>query len=590
MSMLGAWRTRATSLLNRYHARRAARARGAAGFVSRPEPRTVGSLARGRQLAAGNLLFAGHLVEAPGHLPWDLRAPDAAFSEDLHGFGWLDDLAAVGDAKARRAAQDWVWGWQARYGRGSGPGWTPDLAGRRIIRLVHHALFLLSGRTPEQSAAFYRMLSAQARFLSRRWRATGPGLARIEALTGFLYAGLSLEGMEAEAETARAALARECDTQVDAQGGIATRSPEELLEVLTLLTWAQSALYEADRRAGPEIAAAIDRIAPTLRALRHADGGLARFHGGGRGLEGRLDQALAASGSRKRRPEGLAMGFARLSAGRTSLILDAAPPPGGRASLNAHASTLAFELTSGRRPLVVNCGSGAVFGDAWRKAGRATPSHSALCLDGYSSARLGAPGQIGAAQRERLTDLPREVPAEISRAPDGLSVQAGHDGYVATHGLTHARTLELTFDGRALAGEDMLFAIEPAHKALFDRRMDAVSLAGLPFQIRFHLHPEVDAEVDLGGTAVSMALRSGEIWIFRHDGSAEMSLDPSVYLEKGRLRPRGAQQIVLSGRAMEYATRVRWSLAKAQETATAIRDLVRDDEDDASTDPNQDSS
>ena len=27
----------------------------------------------------------------------------------------------------------------------------------------------------------------------------------------------------------------------------------------------------------------------TLRALRHADGGLARFHGGGRGIDGRLD-------------------------------------------------------------------------------------------------------------------------------------------------------------------------------------------------------------------------------------------------------------------------------------------------------------
>jgi hypothetical protein len=28
---------------------------------------------------------------------------------------------------------------------------------------------------------------------------------------------------------------------------------------------------------------------------------------------------------------------------------------------------------------------------------------------------------------------------------------------------------------------------------------------------------------------------------------------------------------------MEYATRVRWSLAKAQETAVAVRDLVQDD-------------
>ncbi|MEO0634983.1 MAG: heparinase, partial [Pseudomonadota bacterium] len=53
-------------------------------------------------------------------------------------------------------------------------------------------------------------------------------------------------------------------------------------------------------------------------------------------------------------------------------------------------------------------------------------------------------------------------------------------------------------------------------------------------------------------------------------------LEPSVYLEKGRLKPRAAQQIVLSGLALGYATRVRWSLSKAQETAIGIRDLARD--------------
>ena len=58
------------------------------------------------------------------------------------------------------------------------------------------------------------------------------------------------------------------------------------------------------------------------------------------------------------------------------------------------------------------------------------------------------------------------------------------------------------------------------------------------FAIRFHLHPDVDATLDMGGTAVSMALRSGEIWVFRHDGAAELALEASVYLEKGRLKPR----------------------------------------------------
>ena len=579
MSQARNWRTAHARMMNRMQARMASGVRPADGFVSQPEPRTVGFFARGRQMVAGNLMFAGHLVEAEGRSIWEITAPDPAFEEEIQGFAWLDDLAAVGDSKARTLAQDWLWEWIALYGKGRGPGWTPELTGRRVIRWIHHALFLLRGRKAEDSTLFYAALAAQTRFLAKRAHVAAPGLPRFEAMTGLLYAGLSLQGMEAHVAPAREALGADCARQVDVQGGIPTRNPEELLEVFTLLTWAQQALHEANLSPDPEHDKAIDRIAPTLRTLRHADGGLARFHGGGRGLEGRLDTALASSGNKKRQADGLAMGFARLSAMRTSVIVDAAPPPSGAASAHAHASTLAFELTSGRRPLIVNCGSGGGFGEEWRRAGRATPSHSTLCLQGYSSARLGSARWMGEARRELLEDAPRHVPIQMSHLPESLRFEGGHDGYVTVQGLTHARSLELSLDGRSLRGEDYLVALDASSKKRFDRAMDAMKLAGLPFEIRFHVHPEVDVALDMGGTAVSMALRSGEIWVFQFEGAVDLSLDPSVYLEKGRLRPRATKQIVLSGRAMQYATRIRWSLAKAQETALAVRDLFREEVD-----------
>ena len=566
---------RGTRAMHRVHARISTMARPATGFTSMPEPRTIGLFARGKQLVAGNFLFAGHLVAAPDMSIWDIDVPDEVFGQDLHGFAWLDDLAAVGDTAARERAQIWLWRWIDRFGRGRGPGWTPDLTGRRLIRWISHALFLLRARDAEQSEAFYRSLAQQTIFLSRRWHKTLPGLPRFEALTGLIYAGLALEGMGRHVDPARRALDKECKRQVDAQGGIPTRNPEELLEVFTLLTWAATALGEAGQTVSDAHMQAIERIAPTLRTLRHADGGLARFHGGGRGLEGRLDSALAESTVKTRQADGLAMGYARLSAGRTSVIVDASPPPRGESSVNAHASTLAFELTSGRRSVVVSCGSGASFGEEWRRAGRATPSHSTLSLDGLSSARL---GELGRGWREeQLVDAPRDVPIQMSQAPDGLRFEGGHDGYLRTHGLTHARTLELTFDGRGMAGEDLLVALEDSARRRFDRLMDAHALQGVPFDIRFHLHPDADAELDMGGAAVSIALKSGELWVFRHDAVAQVALEPSVFLEKGRLKPRATKQVVLSGVAMEYATRIRWSLSKAHETSVAIRDLNRDE-------------
>ncbi|GAA6209229.1 heparinase II/III family protein [Cognatishimia sp. WU-CL00825] len=568
---------RYTRFMNRVHARLSTLAQPATLFTSMPEPRAIGVFAKGRQLLAGNFLFAGYLIVRPNTSIWYLQAPDEEFSKEIQGFTWLDDLAAVGDSASRAKAQAWIWEWIDLFGDGKGTGWTPELTGRRLIRWINHAIFLMRGLDKERSDAFYQSLGQQTIFLARRWQSSAHGISRFEALAGLIYAGLALEGMSKHVGPALKALSKECKEQIDSEGGLRTRNPEELLEVFTLLTWVSAALHEAGREPSEIHQKAIEQIAPTLRTLRHSDGGLARFHGGGRGLEGRLDSALAASATKERNADGLSMGYARLSSGRTSVIIDASSPPSDDFSLNAHASTLAFELTSGRRPVIVNCGSGASFGEDWRRAGRATPSHSTLTLDGFSSARLGESGRGKGWRDERLVDVPKEVPIQMSQASDGLRFEGGHDGYLATHGLTHARTLELTFDGRGMVGEDLLLSMSDPSKRQFDRVMDAKSLQGIPYQLRFHLHPDVDATLDMGGAAVSIALKSSEIWVFRHNSGGYLQLEPSVYLEKGRLKPRAAKQIVLSGVAMEYATRIRWSLAKAQDSAIAIRDLNRDE-------------
>jgi uncharacterized heparinase superfamily protein len=551
---------------------RALRALPARGFVAQPEPRTIGLYARGRQLIAGNALFGGQLIEVKAGTLWDIVQPDPGQADDIHGFSWLDDLAAVGDAQARTRAQNWLWDWIARYGAGRGPGWSPDLTGRRLIRWINHALFVLSGRDRAQSDAYYAQVTAQTVFLSWRWQQAAPGLPRFEALVGLVSASLALVGMEKLVGPAVTALSTECGREVDAQGGIPTRNPEELLEVFTLLTWAVQALNEAGQMPPEPLLAAIERITPTLRALRHADGGLARFHSGGRGLEGRLDQALAAAAVKPTATsaQGLAMGFARLQGGRTSVVIDASTPPAGLASALAHASTLAFELTSGRRPLIVSCGSGAPFGPDWRLAGRATASHSTLALEGFSSSRF-KPGS------ELLTDCAGVHHLRLGAGDGGPFFSASHDGWAATHGLSHLRTLTLSADGRRLIGQDALTAATDSQKARFERLMTEGRLAGVGFALRFHLHPDVDATLDMGGNAVSIALKSGEIWVFRHNSQAVLSLDASVYLQKGRLKPRAARQIVLSGRATAFDTPLGWTLAKAQDTALAIRDLDREE-------------
>lgn len=534
----------------------------AKGFARMMEPRSIGLYLRGKQMVAGNFTAGTAAVEAPGKPIWDVPFPDPLARVEIHGFQWLDDLAALGDLRAEERAQAWTVEWIARYGRGQGPGWTPELIGRRLTRWVMQAAILTEGADP---APLLASLSLQLHYLS--------GCAKgVEALSGLIIAALALEGMEALVPPAVAALAKHCEAEIDFGGGVPSRNPEALLDIFTLLTWVGLALGEADHPLPPELSAALERIAPTLRSLRHADGGLARFHDGGRGAEGRLDASLASAGVRPGGGGGadaaMAMGFARLHGGRTTVILDAAPPPPGD---HGHASTCGLELTSGRRPLIVNVGSGSPFGAEWRQAGRATASHSTLAIEGYSSSRLGPSGQGDFAERAEVTAL-RVLPGE-----NGAGVHLVHNGWAATHGLSHVRDLMLTHDGRHLKGIDRLAALSTADKRRFERLAQGRRFTGVKFAIRFHLHPDVEARLDLGGSAVSLTLRSGEIWVFRHDGAAKMTLEASIYLEKSRQRPREAQQIVLSGLAHDFDTQAGWTLAKAQDTPTAIRDLERED-------------
>ena len=512
---------------------------------------------------AGNLVLGGQLVETGGRLPWDLAPPNAAFVDALHGFDWLDDLAAVPGGAGRKTAQDWLAGWLARYKRGRGPGWTADLTGRRQMRLIGHVLFLMNGQRPEDRKAFFDILSRQAGLLQRRWQQTRRGLPRFEALTGLVYSACALTGMETALRPSLRALAQECARNIDGSGGIMTRNPEELLDVFHLLTWVAEVLKATGKPPDPAVSTAIARIAPTLRSLRHADGTLARMHGGGRGAPGRLDGALARSGVRPSRIKGLAMGYARLGGRRVSLIVDAAPPMLGPGSYDAHASTLAFELVSGRQPIVVSAGSGRYFGPTWRRAGRATASHSTLALLGYASARLARGGERHDPDRQDFVSGPTLVEVQEAQMKTAEGIALSHDGWRKTHGLVHLRSLQLDRDGSLLRGEDGLAAMTERDRLTLDKVLARLpGDLGLRYAVRFHLHPDAAAEIDMGGTAVSIQLPNRETWVFRFGGEAKLTLEPSVYLDSARVKPRATKQIVLTGTLTGYGSAVSWTLAR----------------------------
>lgn len=537
-----------------------------------PGPRSLGSVRIGLEMLQGNVKFAGRLVSAPGASIWDIRAPDDAFRVDMHTFEWLDHLTAVASTKSASVARLWVNQWIAKFGRGSGLAWSSDIVGMRQIRFLHHYDDLTRDMSEVDHKRFDTVLSRQARFLAKRWKKSPSGLPRIEGLTALFLSARVMPELKAPMAEMINSLRRQVARSVTKEGSVESRNPEELLHLLTLLIWVRDDLTVMDRDIPAFLNETISNIVPVLRSIRHFDGTLARMQGGDSGLVRGLDRALASSGVRGIESEG-AMGFARITSGRTSMIVDAAKPAKGDASYEAHASTLAMEVNSGRRPLIVSCGSGAPFGEDWRKAGRATPSHSVMGLDGSSSSRLGRTRDILGQKHEQMETRPSKIELHRERHMEYIRLETSHDGYLRSHGVLQGRALEMTIDGSAVAGEDVLLSEDRRARAKFDKLIESAR-KGLAFTLRFHLHPDVDAEFDLELNAYRLTMKSGEVWLFRHDGSCKMALESSVYLSREAIKPTATKQIVLTGVAMSYATRIRWSLAKTPESLRGIRDLA----------------
>lgn len=522
-------------------------------FDHYPEPRSIGSFEVGQELLQGKFVFAGKMVEGSTQTIWSIPAPSEGFTEEMHGFNWLDDLAAVGDKAARQLAQDWVRGWIRYYGDGNGPGWTSALTGQRVLRICAHAKFLFRGLEPDHKADIFTSIARQLNYLGKSWRREKGGQARLEALTGLIFAGVAFADRKHSLTQANKAIGAECARFIDENGAIKTRNPEELMEIFTLLTWVYRTLEDAKVKPDSRILTAIETIAPTMRSLRIGDGSLTRFHGGGRGREGRLDQVLSDSRVRGVRTGELAMGYDRMTAGRVTLLIDCASPPPFEVSQHGHASTLAFEMSSGRLPVVVNCGAGQKFGLEWERVCRATGAHNTIGLGATSSSNIAPEDFVSRTFGERLTDTPQHVIHSREQGLHGNLLVISHDGYVKDFNVIHQRRITLSIDGREIQGVDAFFSHE--------KRANENAKS---FTAHFHLHPDVKAAMSKDGTKILMQLSNRETWEFTQNG-AKFSLEDSVYLDQRNLKPRATKQIVASGAKVEYAGQITWMFKRVQD-------------------------
>lgn len=509
--------------------------------VFRPEDVWPGDAEQANALFRGRYDFGCGVVETRA-APWQAQAPNDHWLETLHGFTWLRHFASSPTDAGRRQVRALVQSW-LDVGQHQPVAWRAPVVARRLTAWATYAPLVLDGSDEAYRLAVLRSAQRAAGYLSRTAGNAAPGLPSLIATCGLVYAGLVLPGGDRRYRRGIALLERAIENQVLPDGGHASRNPAAIAETLAELVGLRRALLASSMPAPSFLLMAIDRLAPMLRFFQHQDGGLAQFNGATEANGDDIDRILATAEARGRpfhhAPHS---GYYRLLGGRTLILIEAGRPPPPFFDQDAHAGCLAFEMSSGRQRLIVNCGEGTSLGAEWRQATRATAAHSTVSIDDKSSCTFRDGGLSHGIARG-----PEHVPSS-RHTQDGRSwVEAEHDGYGPNVGLNHRRRLYLGEDGRDLRGEDTL-SPKPGQRVR----------TGTAFA-RFHLHPTVEAANTDDGDSITLNLPDGETWQFRARGGAT-SLEDSVYVGQGKAA--AARQIVISAPCEADGIALQWALRR----------------------------
>jgi uncharacterized heparinase superfamily protein len=492
----------------------------------------------------GYFALGGKAVQLRGQSPFEIDPPSAPWSRNLMGFGWLRHLraadTALTKANAKALITDWLnfaeRGFPAAAGRNIH---EPRVAARRIISWLSHSPMILD----EASLSFYkRFLSRLSRQAAQLQAAVTEGLqgdARVLAAIALAQCSLCVEGLEGLQRKHGRLLSAELARQILPDGGHVSRNPQLLAELLVDLLPLRQAYAARGVAAPAELDAAMARMMPMLRMMRHGNGELALFNGMGPTAPDLLATVLAYDDGRGLPPMAAAQsGYQRRQAGDCVLVADTGRAPPSVYSEEAHAGCLSFEFSAGLERLVINCGAGAPEGSDLRQAARATAAHSTLTLADASSIRFAAQTPSAPGWRRRVIAGPKHVTLEATPEGGDLAILATHDGYVSRFGFLHRRQLALDPSGGALFGDDQLV---PARRN--------AAPASEVYALRFHLHPDVTASLTEDHQGAWLDLPSGESWYFSAQG-APIALEESIYLGSPH-GPKRCEQLVLRASTAE---------------------------------------
>jgi len=512
-----------------------------------PRDHVLGDRARGDALLAGRFILGDDMISL-ADLDFAALGATSSLATAFQGFAWLRDLAAAaGRDRGAKLAEAMAGRWLIAHGTRVDEAWVPALWGERVLFWTAYAPYMLSSRDTGYRSALLNTLARGARHLDTNADRAPPGLDRITAWAGALAAALLIQGGAPRVARAEAGLMRALAAAQFEDGGLMSRSPHEQILLVDRLGLLRAAYFAAKQTLPDALESAAAAALAALHGVTMGDGALSSWQGGNAGDAARIAALVEGCGLRARPLRAArGWGYQRLSALGTIIVIDAAPPPPARMAPLGTASTLAFEMSDGAQRLVVNCGGpGPVPSELPAElilALRTTGAHSTLNLNDCNSTAIIDDGALG----KGVDDV------VINRAEDNDSsrLDASHDGYVRGFGLLHERSMILGNDGKEVRGQDKL---TPKGRKKIK--------ADVPYAIRFHLAPGVEATPTADGMGAILRASGSPPWNFRCRG-AMLGIEESLYVDH-RGVPLPTQQLVVIGEVSALGGTIAWQFRRS---------------------------
>jgi uncharacterized heparinase superfamily protein len=189
--------------------------------------------------------------------------------------------------------------------------------------------------------------------------------------------------------------------------------------------------------------------------------------------------------------------------------MDVGPSPISKLSTGYQSGALSFEISSGGKKLISNCGYYNNKNHILTKLSKSTATHSTLIIDDHSSCHYKKMNNKKYFVNDGLKILKKNIVFEKNY----WKINAAHDGYQKKYNIIHEREIEFYPEQSKFIGTDKILS----KKSNFN----------IKFEIRFHLEPNVKLMKTQDNKTILIELED-EGWKFTCD-KYNINIDSGLY-------------------------------------------------------------